>query len=69
MKVSISYFKYIVNRWQIMIIYQVFMFRSSKDVTGFLMKTINYDESKSYNSCLIISMLYEKDKILYNNCE
>lgn len=52
-----------------MIIYQVFMSRSSKDVTGFLMKTINYDESKSYNSCLIISMLYEKDKILYNNCE
>lgn len=35
------------------------MSRSSKDVTGFLMKTINYDESKSYNSCLIISMLYE----------
>lgn len=69
MKVSISYFKYIVNRWQIMIIYQVFMFRSSKDVTGFLMKMINYDESKSYNSCSIISMLYEKDKILCNNCE
>lgn len=45
------------------------MSRSSKDVTGFLMKTINYDESKSYNSCLIISMLYEKDKILYNSCE